>query len=155
MVVSAVDADYLAKNSKQPIEKFLVVKNGSLLPLKVEGKKRSVTFRVGLLSSWFAYQVYEESNWFIRDYFRRYIEDNPRCELCIAGRGPFAKQFEGLENVVIQGEVDDVNEFFSYIDVFVAVNPKECWLLRHLCRAFLIHLIFVALSQTIILLLML
>ena len=136
MVVSAVDADYLAKNSKQPIEKFLVVKNGSLLPLKVEGKKRSVTFRVGLLSSWFAYQVYEESNWFVRDYFRRYIEDNPSCELCIAGRGPFAKQFEGLENVVIQGEVDDLNEFFSYIDVFVAVNPKGCGILNRVLDAF-------------------
>lgn len=134
MVVSDTDAEYLKKISGSTSE-FLVIPNGATLP-EITIKTKCNHLRVGILSSWSSQRTLEENEWFIDGYFNKIRNEIPDIELILAGRGALIYKFENLPNIRVIGEVDDLNDFFKDVDVFLSVNPKGCGILNRVLDAF-------------------
>ena len=133
ILVSANDGEYLKQYNKNL--NVLVCPNGASSVVLKE-HNRSHKLRLGILSSWATENTYEENNWFVRKYFLRYTKKNPNVELVLAGRGVLLERLKGLRQVAVMGEVDDLADFFSNIDIFVAANPKGCGILNRCLDAF-------------------
>lgn len=134
MVVAKADADYLRRISKSNA-KFIVVPNGANFPEKNE-KVKGIGLRLGILSSWSSPRALEENKWFLDTYFPKFAKRHPDVKLYLAGRGPLINVFKDREQVEILGEVNELNEFFSRIDIFLSVNPKGCGILNRVLDAF-------------------
>ena len=134
MLVSKEDIRYLQKISKYT-PNFLCVPNGVEVT-KVRPKTESDKLRLGILSSWYNKVSYEENDWFVRSYFKKYYKEHKDVELYIAGRGDYAKRYEGLPGVKYIGGIADLDDFFCNIDVFLSVNPKGCGILNRVLDAF-------------------
>lgn len=134
MVVSQVDADYL-KSISNTSAKFLVVPNGAYFE-HISETTKSEYFRLGILSSWGSPRAFEENNWFIQTYFKKYIKAHPNAKLILAGRGKLIEKYRGDKNIEIMGEVDTLDQFFSNIDVFLSINPKGCGILNRVLDSF-------------------
>lgn len=135
VLVSPTDIEYLVRISKQPRDKFIYLANGVNISNKILPKSYSDKFRIGLLSSWGAKQTYQESAWFVKEYFVKYSKKHPNTVLKLIGRGAFIEKLRGLSGVEVVGEVESLNEAFSEIDVFVGVNPKGCGVLNRILDA--------------------
>lgn len=134
VLVSDHDIEYLRKtNPARPI--YYCLPNGAPSPI-VSEKTKSDRIRLGILSSWGHQSTAAENGWFVTDYFERYAKSHPNVELILAGRGQFINQYNNIHGVRVIGEIDDLNEFFSQTDIFVAVNPKGCGILNRLLDAF-------------------
>ncbi len=136
MLVSATDGNYLKKYN--PNANIFVCPNG-INEVVTKPHITSDKFRLGILSSWADENTYEENNWFVRKYFERYVKTHPNVELILAGRGKLIERLQGLPQVNVMGEVDDLADFFASIDVFVAANPKGCGILNRCLDAFVYH----------------
>ena len=133
MLVSANDGEYLKRFN--PDANIMVCPNGvnnAVLKPHIPSEK----FRLGILSSWSNENTYEENNWFVQKYFKRYAKTHSGVELILAGRGRLIERLQGLPHVSVMGEVDDLADFFANIDLFVAVNPKGCGILNRCLDAF-------------------
>lgn len=135
ILVSPVDINYFKKHFSKSDSKYIYVTNGIDL-VEVAEKTNSDCFRIGILSSWQSRQIFEESNWFIRKYFMKYVKSHPSVQLIIAGRGPRCEAFKGIQNICVIGEVESLKDFFSKIDVMVSSNPKGCGILNRVLDAF-------------------
>lgn len=136
MLVSQTDINYLKKLSgTESNAKYVCVPNGALR-VKISTKTQSDKIRLGLLSSWDNRVSYEENDWFIRSFYHKLFKENPMVELHIAGRGKFAKKYNGVPGVVYVGEVESLDDFFKNIDLFLSVNPKGCGILNRVLDAF-------------------
>lgn len=135
ILVSPVDIDYFKKRINPSDSKYIYVTNGIDLSEPAD-KTSSSVFRIGILSPWQSRQIFEESNWFITKYFKKYAKTHPNVQLLIAGRGPRCKVFEGMENVQVLGEVSSLKDFFSNIDVMISSNPKGCGILNRVLDSF-------------------
>ena len=135
MMVSETDINYLKKISSDTKCDFFCIRNGANFE-DIKPKEESSNFRIGLLGDWSLKLVYQESDWFVFNFFRKYIKDHPDTFLYIAGRGSFAYNFKGEHNVIVMGEIDSLDDFFSKIDVFVAVNPKGCGILNRVLDSY-------------------
>lgn len=133
--VSPVDINYMISKTKENKEKFLYAQNGIYIPNEIQHNKFT-KFRIGILSPWVSKQITEESRWFIVNYFKKYSKENENVELILAGRGPRIRQFEGLHNVKVIGEVDSLEDFFSNIDIMISSNPKGCGILNRVLDSF-------------------
>lgn len=133
MLVSEADGTFLKRFNHSL--SVIICRNG-LISAKTKPHISSDKFRFGILSSWNSIGSYEENNWFIRTYWRKYAELNDNVELIIAGRGAYTSRLCGLPKVKVIGEVQDLGDFFSQIDVFLAVNPKGCGILNRCLDAF-------------------
>jgi len=133
-LVSDVDINYLKKRAKVGTD-FFCMPNGANFET-VEPKTEAPNIRLGILSSWWHTTLAEENDWFIRDYFSKYINHNPNVALYLAGRGKYIEQYRGLNNVIVKGEVSSLNDFFKTIDVFVVPDPKGCGILNRVLDAF-------------------
>lgn len=133
-LVSEVDIKYFKKRSR-PNTEFFCVPNGANFA-EVEPKVFDDHIRLGILSSWWHTTLAEENDWFIRDYFSKYIRKHPNVILYLAGKGSYINQYRGLPNVRIMGEVPTLNDFFKHIDIFVVPNPKGCGILNRVLDAF-------------------
>ena len=134
MLVSQTDIEYLKTISKSSV-KYICIPNGVDIP-DIAPKIRSDKLRLGILSSWSNIVSYQENDWFIRSFYMQYIKTNKNVELLIAGRGDYASRYSKLPQVKYIGEVADLNDFFSNIDIFLAVNPKGCGILNRVLDAF-------------------
>ncbi len=134
MLVSREDIKYL-KSLTNNKPNFLCVPNGVELST-VKSKTQSKKLRLGILSSWTNKVSYQENDWFIRSYYKRFAKDYKNVELYIAGRGEYGRRYQGLPQVRYIGEVDNLDDFFCEIDVFLAVNPKGCGILNRVLDAF-------------------
>ncbi len=134
-LVSPTDIDYLVKCTGQNKDKFIYVANGVNIPKVISEKTTSNGFVLGLLASWSAKQTYQESAWFVKDYFSRYRQTHKDVTLKLIGRGEYISLLKGIEGVDIVGEVESLDDGFSQIDVFVGVNPKGCGVLNRVLDA--------------------
>ena len=134
VLVSETDINYFKKRSFNDVI-YYCMPNGANF-CEVEPKTNSEIIRLGILSHWWHPTLVEENSWFIKSYFRKYTKLHHNVKLCLAGRGSFIEQFRDLPNVEIMGEVGDLNDFFSNIDIFVAANPKGCGILNRVLDAF-------------------
>ncbi len=134
VVVSNTDAEYLKTIEREANSRIICVQNGayfgSILPHAFNN-----TFTLGLLSSWGAKQTYHENAWFIETIYKKYIKNNPDICLLLAGRGNYIHRFDNYKNIVVLGEIDDLDLFFSQLDAFIAVNPKGCGILNRVLDA--------------------
>ena len=136
MLVSQTDINYLKKLAPKAKCTYRLIQNGANVPASLPMHTSSAHLRLGILASWGNPVTYEESAWFVEKYFPKYIKKHPDVVLYLAGRGSYVSKLEGRENVVVLGEVPDLNDFFSNIDVFLAVNPKGCGVLNRVLDAF-------------------
>ena len=134
MLVSREDINYLKRLTKKT-PNFLCVPNGVEIT-DVKPKTKSGKLRLGILSSWASKVSYQENDWFIRSYYKRYAKEHPDVELHIAGRGDYGKRYIDMPQVKYIGSVNDLNDFFCDIDIFLAVNPKGCGILNRVLDAF-------------------
>lgn len=134
MLVSKEDIRYLQRISKYA-PNFICVPNG-VEETEVRNKTKSDKLRLGILSSWHNKVSYQENDWFIKSYFKKYYRNHKDVELHIAGRGDYAKRYDGQPGIKYIGGVADLNDFFCNIDVFLAVNPKGCGILNRVLDAF-------------------
>ena len=135
ILVSTVDIDYFKKHINPSDSKYQYVTNGIDQNETVD-ETFSNTFRIGILSTWHSRQIFEESNWFITKYYKKYAKTHPNVHLLIAGRGPRCKVFDGMQNVQVLGEVSSLKDFFSNIDVMISSNPKGCGILNRVLDSF-------------------
>ena len=135
ILVSPVDIDYFKKHINPSNIKYIYVTNGIELGEPTYQTSSSV-FRVGILSTWKSRQTFEESNWFITKYFKKYARTHRNVQLLIAGRGPMCKVFEGMQNVHVLGEVSSLKDFYSNIDAMISPNPKGCGILNRVLDSF-------------------
>jgi glycosyltransferase involved in cell wall biosynthesis len=135
ILVSPVDIEYFKRHIDPSDNKYKYVTNGIGLGETAE-KTSSSNFRIGILSPWQSRQIFEESNWFIKEYFKKYAQTHPNVQLIVAGRGPRCKAFEGMQNVKVLGEVSSLKDFFSNIDVMISSNPKGCGILNRVLDSF-------------------
>lgn len=135
ILVSPVDIKYFKENFNKSDEKYRYITNGIELN-EIADRTKSQEFRIGILSPWQSRQIYEESNWFIKKYFCKYVKTHTNVKLYIAGRGPRCKEFEGMQNIKVLGEVSSLNDFFSNIDVMISSNPKGCGILNRVLDSF-------------------
>lgn len=135
VLVSPTDIDYLVNISKQSKDKFIYVANGVEIPGQIKPKTKSDKLRFGLLASWGAKQTYQESAWFVKEYFSRYAMDHPNVELRLIGRGPYIERLRGIRGVNVIGEVESLNDVFADIDIFIGANPKGCGVLNRVLDA--------------------
>ena len=136
MLVSQTDIDYLMRLSPKAGCAYHLIQNGANMPDSITEHIASGHLRLGILASWGNPVTYEESAWFVEKYFPRYLKTHPEVQLYLAGRGAYLSKLQGRKNVVVMGEVPDLNDFFSQIDVFLAVNPKGCGVLNRVLDAF-------------------
>ena len=136
MLVSQTDIDYLKRLSPNAGCVYHLIQNGANMPVSITQHTASDHFRLGILASWGNPVTYEESAWFVEEYFSKYVKSHPDVTLYLAGRGSYLSKLDGRKNVVLMGEVPDLNDFFSQIDVFLAVNPKGCGVLNRVLDAF-------------------
>lgn len=134
LLVSYTDIDYLKKFSSKKT-RFLCAPNGVNRPV-VSPKSTSKVLRLGILSSWSNRVSYEENDWFIRSIYKKYIKEHKNVELHIAGRGKFLENYRNCQQIKCIGEVDDLNDYFKDIDIFLVVNPKGCGILNRVLDAF-------------------
>lgn len=134
MLVSDVDVDYLKGFAPKDVN-FICVRNGVSLPLLKEHNP-SEKLRLGILSSFGSKTSFEENDWFVCKYYRKYIREHKNVELHIAGRGAYGKVYERRNQIKYWGAVEDLNDFFSNIDVFLVVNPKGCGILNRALDGF-------------------
>lgn len=134
ILVSQVDIEYL--KSKYPSQvKYVCVPNGANFST-VQNKTNANDLRLGMLLSWSHKVLISENEWLINDYFTKYIKRYPKTKLILAGRGNYIHKYSNLDGVVVEGEVDDLNDFFKNIDVFLVANPKGCGILNRVLDAF-------------------
>ena len=136
MLVSQTDINYLKQLAPKAKCRYLLVQNGANLPDSPYSHNPANHFRLGLLASWGNPVTYAESAWFVEKWFSRYAESHPETFLYLAGRVPFIERLQGRKNVVVLGEVPDLADFFSNIDLFLVVNPKGCGVLNRALDAF-------------------
>lgn len=134
MLVSNTDIQYLKKLSCKKTN-YLCVPNGVELT-SVSVKSHSSKVRLGLLSSWTNKVSFEENDWFVQSYFKKYAETHQNVELHIAGRGKYANVYNDTPYVINHGEVESLDDFFKHIDICIAANPKGCGILNRVLDAF-------------------
>ncbi len=134
ILVSQTDINYLSKFTSEK-EKFICMPNGVELVTNAH-KIKSTILRLGILSSWNHVITATENDWFITRYFPRLQKAYPEIKLYLAGRGPYINKYKGMKNVIVMGEIDSLDEFFSNIDIFIAANPKGCGILNRVLDAF-------------------
>ena len=133
ILVSQKDIEYYKKIS--PNTNYIFLPNGVSSQPNIE-KTKSYTLRLGLLSGWEQVGRVAENEWFVRKYYQRAKDSGLDLSLTIAGRGQFIEMFRKYKNVEILGEVDNLNTFFSNIDVLVLPTPKGCGILNKALDAF-------------------
>lgn len=137
MLVSQTDIDYLKRRCKRLGNRttFLCVPNGVNEVEGIGEKSASDKIRIGVLSSFKSRQSYEENNWFFRSFYNKYARNHPDVVFVVAGRGRFINRLNGFPTVSVMGEVEDLNDFFSNIDIFLSLNPKGCGILNRVLDA--------------------
>jgi len=148
VLVSKTDIDYLKRLCPEATCNYLLVRNGANIPSVRCERAPSSHLRLGMLASWGNPVTYEESAWFVEKYFQKYVKNHPNVTLTLAGRGSYIHRLEGRQNVLVMGEVPELKDFFSQIDIFLAVNPKGCGVLNRVLDAFAYQVPVVALPAS-------
>ena len=139
MLVSPVDIDYLRNRVNNSNCKYHYIPNGAyfVTDLKKLNKPEQVLqcLTLGVLSPWVSRQTFQESYWFFKTIFPKYIKEHNGIKIIIAGRGQRINAFRKMKNVEVLGEVKELSSFFNSIDVFMALSPKGCGILNRVLDA--------------------
>lgn len=135
--VSDEDIKYFKENYSNSNCHYYCVANGAPEVDNVKEHVSSSVFRIGLLSQWGLKSLYEESNWFVRSYWKRYYKTHKNCKLVVAGRGQYSKKLASLPGVDVVGAVPDLADFFANIDVSLLLCPKGCGILNRVLDSFM------------------
>lgn len=132
IVVSDNDRIYLKALAKT--DNILVLKNGVNYPKSLLSPETNIIdeskINLGILSNWGTKQTFYESYWFVVKYFYKFHKKFPESKLFIAGRGDYIQKFNNINGVVVLGEVINLSDFFSKIDILIVPNPKGCGILN-------------------------
>lgn len=135
IVVSSFDRQYL--EDKYKFDKFYSIPNGVTFPNKIKIKKDAFKPTIGFLYFWGVQNSIDDIDWFIKSFLPEIRYKFPELEVLAAGRGAnqiALKYFKDNEINYI-GPIDDLNDFFSKIDVFVTTVRKKCGILNKVLDA--------------------
>jgi len=133
ILVSQTDIDYLRKKNRDA--DFICLRNGVNFPQKITKKTSSDKIRVGILSMWDCYQGNEENRWILKKYIPEYVRSHPNVEFILAGKGGKIHEYSTIPGVRIVGEVEQLDDFFSNIDVLLSPITKGCGILNRILDA--------------------
>ena len=136
ILVSDIDIKYLKEKYPMSTCSYMCVANGAPVIRNIKDHIHAKYFRVGLLSSWVTRQTFEESNWFVQGYWRKYHKTHPNVSLCVAGRGALSEKFAKVPGVNVIGEVADLGDFFANCDISLLLCPKGCGVLNRVLDSF-------------------
>jgi glycosyltransferase involved in cell wall biosynthesis len=135
IVVSPYDAAFIQSTFK--VHNTEVIMNGADIPTHEQVRAEKFSYTLGILSYW-GVGAFHDVNWFIEDYLPKLRKIFPTLRLVTAGRGAsvelvdyFAKN--GVEHM---GEVEDLNDFFNNIDIYITTLRQECGILNKVLDAF-------------------
>lgn len=133
-LVSETDIDYLKRRAKTGVQ-FYCMPNGANF-CEVSPKTQSNDIRLGILSNWWHITLAQENGWFIEEYFAKYVKTHANVKLILAGRGSYIEKYKNIPNVEIMGEVENLDDFFKNVDIYIVANPKGCGILNRALDAF-------------------
>ncbi len=149
LLVSQTDIEKLKRISSE--NNFFLLPNGVKIPtdgeVMVQGHKG---LRLGILSNWNWVSV-SECKWFLDKYLPKIIKELPDIKLIIAGKGAddrIKSCFESYKNVVFLGEVGNLSDFFSQINIYLATVPRGCGILNKVLDAFAYKKLVVGIPQS-------
>ena len=117
--------------------KYYCVPNGCSIPSMLKDKTTSNSIRLGMLSMW-TDGTLADVKWFIEGYLPKIKKIYPNLEVCIAGKcsNKHIEAYFRSADVKYYGWVDNLNDYFSNIDIYVATVPKGCGILNKVLDAF-------------------
>ena len=141
MLVSWGDKQYYEKCQffKSYANKIIIVPNGVNLPepIPLRVRKANDKINVGCLSPWWGPSYYT-LQFFLNEVWKK-IKNKDNIKLIIAGRGitPEKQEYmEKFENVEVIGEVGDLKDFYSQIDISLITMLKKCGIINRVLDGF-------------------
>lgn len=147
IVVSTYDQKYLEK--KYNCSNVTTISNGVDLPSKVVDSSIPFKPSIGFLYYWGVNNSLDDIDWFVHAYLPKLKKAFPNLEIIAAGKGAtdrvktYFKKF-GIKYI---GEVKDLNEFYSTINIYITTVRKECGILNKVLDAMAHKKIVVALKR--------
>jgi len=146
IVVSSYDQSYLeAKYHKNNV---LTISNG--VDIKSSAVKVEASFkpRLGFLYFWGVRNSIDDIDWFVRSYVPKLRMVFPELEIIAAGKGANSEVLSYFKkfNISYMGEVNNLSEFYSEIDVYITTVRKESGILNKVLDAMAHKKIVVALK---------
>ena len=135
-LVSKNDIIKLSKRSTN--NEFFWVPNGFDTSSSRYVKKKSSRIRLGVLSNWTPGAL-AECSWFIDKYLPAINNQIPNIDFYVAGRCKNKKvesYLKGNPNIIYVGWVEDLSDFFSNVDIYVATVSRGCGILNKVLDAF-------------------
>lgn len=151
--VSSSDISVMQKFFRE--KKFFLAQNGVDVPLYRNQQLRnsridaSSVLVLGSISNWNKVSI-DEVKWFIEDSLPRLRVKFPNLKIKLAGKdvGSYAKNiFNKVEGVEYIGEVPNLCDFFSKIDIFIATVPKGVGILNKVIDSFAYERLVIGLPQ--------
>lgn len=133
--VSPYDASFIQSIFR--VNNTYVIMNGADLPGNEEIKTKAFGYTLGILSYWGA-GAFHDIQWFVDDYMPELIKFFPKMKLITAGRDAPAEllAYFSQNGVVHMGAVENLNDFFSQIDIYITTVRQECGILNKVLDAF-------------------
>lgn len=148
MFVSQYDIVEVKKRFSE--NKYFFVPNGVNLPTQFEEKSKSDRVRLGILSNWNKVTL-SECKWFIESSLKEIERSFNNIELVVAGKGAtssIVKYFSANPKVRFIGKVENLNDFFNNIDIYVATVPRGCGILNKVLDAFAHKTLVIGIEQS-------
>ncbi len=146
IMVSSYDKSYLM--DKYKVDKFYSIPNGVTFPERIKHKEDPFKPTLGLLYYWGVQNSIDDIDWFVKEYLPEIRRVFPDVQLLAAGRGAnqTALKYFSDHDISFIGPIDDLNDFFSRIDVFVTTVRKKCGILNKVLDAIAHEKIVIALE---------
>ena len=136
MYVSPYDIEKIKKIF--PRKKYILVQNGVNIDSDFDDLVPKDEIILGSISNWNKTSR-DEIRWFIEDYFIKVRKKNPNIKLLLAGYcsdESLKLYFQSTNGIEFLGEVKNLNDFFSRINIFVATIPKGVGILNKVLDSF-------------------
>jgi len=135
IVVSDYDQSYLLRKYK--CNHVFSIPNGVSHPKKIKPKLDPFKPTLGFLYYWGVQNSIDDIDWFMKSYVPIIKNKFPELEVIAAGKGANKKALKYFDdnNINYIGQIEDLNDFFSRIDVFITTVRKKCGILNKVLDA--------------------
>lgn len=134
--VSAVDTEYVKKFYKKRRGKVFYVPNGMDIPVQSKYvRKNEKSLCLGCLTGFSNDTLNENLYPMVRTIFPYISKYLPNIRLVIAGRGcpeKLVQEFQATKNIEFIGEVGEIDEFYSQVDIIVSTVRKRCGIINRI-----------------------
>jgi glycosyltransferase involved in cell wall biosynthesis len=140
IVASKHDAEFM--NKRYGKSNVIAITNGVDLDNKYIDTQRvksnsEFSYKIGMLNYWGAGKPHDFT-WFVDEILPVLRKRFPKIRIILAGRGGSEnlKEYFAKNGCEYVGEVENISDFFSSIDIFLTSMRKECGILNKVLDAF-------------------